>query len=183
MTGRATLLLLAVVVAVGSWLWSDAESRRILQGLVHGTPPSPPEQEYEPLVKFAREDLRALELRRDGRRLVVELDGDGGQGPLRERALEDFLDNLKGVGRIQHIDVADDELGDFGLASPARVLVLSQKPGADTIRIDIGNHNPATTAVYTRLNASGPVILAGSVLAWDFDKLEARLGPVADREP
>jgi hypothetical protein len=62
-------------------------------------------------------------------------------------------------------------LADYGLDSPRSVLELSLAAQSNPLVLEVGNQNPATTGIYARVDRDGPVLLAGSLLSWEIDKL------------
>jgi len=182
MSSRFTLVLIGLVLFTGSFLWWDSDSRQLVIALLTGAQVQAPPQEVVPLVAMAPESIVALELRADGRQVAVRRTLQGWDGPLSAAAIGEFLANLAGIGSLGSLEVADAELGDFGLAAPERSLLLMRGASTEPIRIDIGRSNPPMTAVYTRIDRTGPVILAGAVLAWEFDKLAGRLAQGSPRE-
>ena len=176
MSARATVVLLLLVAAGAAFLWRDADSRQLVVALLTGEQPQPPPEDIVPLVDIDAGDVVGLELRAGQRHFVMERTASGEwRGPLAGGAVEDFLANLGGVGRLSHIGIENRELEEFGLENPERSLLLVPRDPAEPIRVDVGKSNPPTTAVYTRINRIGPIILAGSVLVWEIDKLAARL--------
>lgn len=177
MSARTTTILLLLVAAIGAALWRDPDSRTMIVALLSGEQPRPTPEQVIPLVALEPGDIVGLELRAGSRHFVVERTDDTWKGPLVPGAVEEFLANLPGVGRLDHIPMENRDLDEFGLEAPERSVVLVPRAPADPVRVDIGKSNPATTAVYTRINRVGPVILAGSVLVWEVDKLADRVRP------
>lgn len=182
MGARTTLVLVALVAATAAALWHDSDARQLLVALVTGEELQPPPPEIVPLVAFAPADVVAVEVRSGARHVVARRRDDGWEGAARAKAVEDFLRALGGVGRISHIPVGDRELAEFGLEDPARSVVLVRRDPQAPLRIDVGRDNPASTAVYVRVDRVGPIVLAGAVLTWEIDKL-ARGGAAAAPRP
>jgi hypothetical protein len=75
------------------------------------------------------------------------------------------------------MEVSNDpaDLRDYGLRPPASILEIRLQDPAEPIVLEIGNRNPATTGVYARVNRRGPILLAGALVAWEFEKAFAAL--------
>lgn len=81
---------------------------------------------------------------------------------------EGFLRTITGLTRLTQF--VDPAVAAFGLAAPRGSFALG---GSSGVRVDIGDRNPTLTAVYVRLGDSPEVVLVGSVLLWEWDKLLA----------
>jgi len=89
-----------------------------------------------------------------------------------------FLRTLAGLGRLTQF--VDPDLAAFGLERPRGAFVLGDLPG---VRVDIGDRNPTLTAVYVRPEPAADVVLVGSVLLWEWDKLLAEARRSIEPEP
>lgn len=175
MGSRLTWALLALVAIAGALLWIDAESRTLVTAVLTGTPPEPEDEEFVPLLGFEPDDVRGIDLVTGDVHVVLRRDGEG-WGPAPATFVQYFLRNLTRVGRVAVIEAeGDDELSEFGLAPASRQVVLLFAGDTARVAIDIGKPNPPGTAVYTRIDGAGPVLIAGSVLIWEFDRLLERL--------
>lgn len=181
MGGRTTLLLVALVVLTAAALWRDPDARQLLVALVTGEELQPPPPEIVPLVSFSPADVLEVEVHAAAGNVVAQRRDDGWEGPLGAKAVDDFLRALGGVGRVSHIPLGDRELAEFGLEEPARSVVLVRRHPLAPLRIDVGRDNPASTAVYVRVDRVGPIVLAGAVLTWEIDKFASRGAATAPR--
>lgn len=173
MGARTTVLLLVLVLGTALFLWRDPESRQILVTLITGEEVLPPPEEVVPLADVQAGEVVGLEIRVGERRIVMHKTEGTWSGPLAPGAVEEFFANLRGVGRLSHIPAGDRDLAEFGLDDPHRSVRITMRDSADSIRIDVGESNPAKTAVYTRIDQVGPIVLAGALLNWEIDKLAA----------
>jgi hypothetical protein len=64
-------------------------------------------------------------------------------------------------------------LAEYGLAPAVERLRVLDDTGHELIALDIGNRNPAWTGVYARRAGSADVLLVGSLLRWELDKLRS----------
>jgi hypothetical protein len=174
MGARTTALLLVLVLGTAAFLWRDPDSRQILVTLITGQEFLPPPEEVVPLADVGTNDVVSLELRVGERRVVMQQTAGKWTGPLAPAAVEEFLASLRGIGRLSHIPVGDRDLAEFGLDEPQRSVQIALHDPAESIRIDVGDSNPAATSVYVRINQVGPIVLAGAVLTWEIDKLAGR---------
>lgn len=78
----------------------------------------------------------------------------------------EFLRTLAGLTRLTQF--VDQDPAAFGLERPRGSFALGGDSG---VRVDIGDRNPTLTAVYLRLPPQPDVVLVGSVLLWEWDKL------------
>lgn len=174
MSARFTWVLLVLVLGTGAFLLWDAESRTIVTAVWTGTLPEPEVDEFEALVAFDPNEVREIELTVDALHLQLRRDASG-WADAPSAFVDYFLGNIARVGRIGSIDSEDGALGDFGLAPARRQIVLRGAGAGDPLTILIGKANPPGTAVYTRIDGRGPVLIAGSVLVWEFDRLVERV--------
>ncbi|HYD48470.1 MAG TPA: DUF4340 domain-containing protein [Terriglobales bacterium] len=169
MSRRGTVLLLLAVLLVGWLLWRE--------GMPELAPPpvSPEEAEAPPLLAIDMEKVQGIVLRVGSESRSVERPAGGWVDLPQGKPVQGFLQEAKRLGRVQAIPAQPEELADFGLNPPEKVIEL--RFGGDESRlVEIGNSNPSTTGVYVRLDGRGEVILAGALLEWEFDKLWRALG-------
>jgi len=173
---RLTIALLVLVVLGAASLWWDDESRTLVTAMVTGTALNPPPEEIVALLAIDPAAVATIELRHGDQRRSMRRSNGVWTPAAATRAAETFLLNLGGVGRIGVIDVEDEELGDFGLAPAAKQFALGRMDGTPSVRVDLGKTNPPGTAIYVRLDGTGPIILAGAVLQWEYERLFEALG-------
>lgn len=179
MSWRGTAVLTLLLVIVGAYVWFEEAPP---QG--PGTPPtllgeprsSAPATAASRLLDFNPDDVVAIHLEQDRQTRETARAGDTWQGVARPAAINDFLHNLVGLGKLLDIPADAAELKDYGLQTPHSVVQLHLRGRAEPLIIQIGDRNPATTGVYVRLGSNGPVVLAGALMAWEFDKAFRALG-------
>jgi len=93
----------------------------------------------------------------------------GAPKPVDADVPDGFLRTLAGLGRLTQF--VDPDLAAFGLDRPRGTFVLGG--GGPGMRVDLGNRNPTLTALYVRPEPAPDVVLVGSVLLWEWDKLVA----------
>ena len=179
MGGRGTAVLVVLIVLAGALVYFDNAPHEAAPdaGAFSDQIPTPPPT-VRPLLNFRPADVVALRLEHDGVvRAARRTDAERWQPP----ALGDFIDTLAGLGALAQIPAEPADLHDYGLQPPQSVLQIQLRGGASPLVIQIGEHNPATTGVYARVGTDGPVVLAGALLAWEFEKAFKALGqPNAD---
>src|SRR5262249_44117910 len=94
-------------------------------------------------------------------------------------AMIDFVHNLLGIGVLVDIPAEQANLADFGLQRPQSIVRVALRGESTPIVLLIGDRNPATTGVYIRIGDNGPVVLAGALVTWEFDKAFKALEPAA----
>jgi len=160
----AALAAAAALLAPATW---SAVSARL------APPPATPSS---PLVALPAGGIDALEVRGGDVAGVFRRSADGwtfapdggAAKPVDADVPDGFLRTLAGLGRLTQF--VDPDLAAFGLERPRGTFVLGGGPG---MTIDIGNRNPTLTAVYVRSEPAPDVVLVGSVLLWEWDKLVA----------
>lgn len=90
--------------------------------------------------------------------------------PADAGVVDGFLDQLARLGRLTQF--VEGDLGAFGLAPPRGSIVLR---GAQEATIVIGDRNPPLTALYVQVLPAPDIVLVGSVLLWEYDKLLAEI--------
>jgi hypothetical protein len=168
MRGRGTLLLLAAVLVVGAWLWSEG-----MPELEEEKVPSPGAMAAAMITPVVRLDVNAIltvRLTRGEQTAAVQRPPAGWAQAENGAKVIAFVDTLNGLGRIQEIAVSDEEWGDFGLETAQRRVELDRN-GTATVLIELGNRNPSATGIYARLDHGSEVVLIGALLEWEFDKL------------
>ena len=186
MTSRGTIVLWGVAVALGAYLWLTQPPAR------HGPEHEPAGTTGPPLLDFRPEDVSivvitgtegTLALRREG---LGWRDDRGFPWP-SPGLLETVLETLAGTRAIAGIEDAPANPGDYGLDPPqwSITMAVSRTPGAaagggsdphsgeapGSLTLLVGDRNPAWTGVYARVPPAERVVLIGSVLAWELDKL------------
>jgi hypothetical protein len=168
MTARGTGLLLALLVTLAGYLWvAEVRPRRAAPPLPAGTPEAPP--------LLATSDVARVELQEGGTRLTaVRRDGgwaDGSGRPWRPAAVADLVETLGGLRPIMVVDPDPEQPADYGLGPDETQLRLFGPDGQALLALEVGERNPAWTALYARLAGRREVILVGAVLRWELEKL------------
>ena len=65
------------------------------------------------------------------------------------------------------------DLEEYGLAASTERLRVLDGTGRELLAMDIGNRNPAWTGNYARRDGRDEVLLVGSLLRWELDKLRS----------
>jgi hypothetical protein len=185
MGARGTLILALLVVVVGAYLWLEhapPETQRSNETLLGEPRAADPHQPLRHLVDFQPADVVAVQLQRDGATRQTERSGDTWSKTANPAAIKDFLQNLLQLGVLMDIPTGAGELRDYGLAPPRSVLQLRIGGRPTPLTLQIGDRNPSVTGVYVRLGADGPVVLAGALVEWEFDKAFRALGPPEENQ-
>ncbi|MFI5396855.1 MAG: DUF4340 domain-containing protein [Candidatus Binatia bacterium] len=179
---RGTVILALLVLALGTYLWFEPAPPRDLSRpdeVAGEVPTREPTKAMSPLLDFTAADVAGIRFERGGRALETERAGGNWQETEPPGAIEDFLRTLGQMSRLAEMPTTGAELKDYGLQQPRETLQLRLRHQAEPLVLQIGDHNPATTGVYVRVG-NGPVLLAGALLDWEFDKAfkaVARLQP------
>ena len=129
-----------------------------------------------PLLAIDPAQVRELVVTRGGvtGRLAREGSGwkrigtpDGGTA-VQAEPIEGFLRTASTLGRLG--EFVETDLPAFGLDPPRGEVELI---GPDSSTIRIGDRNPPLTALYVQVLPGADIVLVGSVLLWEFDKLAA----------
>lgn len=167
--GTLTLALLAIILGAYVWFGQPAGDESMRGGEILDAPPRQPTTALPPLLDFAPVDITAIRLQHDGRTLEVTRQDGGWRETQPPQAIEDFLRNLSHLAVLSEIPAAGGDLKDYGL-QPARSLLELQRGDRAPLTLQIGDRNPATTGVYARVG-NGPVVLAGALVEWEFQKI------------
>lgn len=162
---RGRLAVLAAV-AVGLGLLVAREVPRRLG-------PPAPRARADPLVAIDPVAVREVEVLRAGTRGVFRRSADGWALEAQSGApvpatdlVEGLLAALRGSSRLAQF--SEPDLAPFGLDPPRSEIVLR---GPSEQRILLGNRNPPLTALYVQIWPGTEIVLTGSVLLWELDKL------------
>ncbi len=173
---RGTFFLALVAGVLGAYVWFEQPPARDDAGgadIIEARPREPT-QPVQPLLTFTPANVAAVRLERDGQVVESERHGEQWQVTDPPGAIEDFLRNLTQLGVLSEIPGSTD-LNEYGLQPPHAMLQLRLRTQS-TLLVQIGDRNPATTGVYVRVD-DGPVLLAGALVEWEFDKLFKALAP------
>ena len=182
MEWRGTIGLAVLVAIVGAYLWfvDTPATPPTRPGTMQGPPQSKESADaLRKLLVFDPTDVAGLQLQRASHRFTLERRDGNWQGTDDPSAVNDFLHTLATMGVLMDITVSAGGLAEYGLDPPLGVITLQLNGQAQPLVLEIGERNPAITGVYVRIGADGPVVLAGALVEWEFDKLFKRLS-VAD---
>lgn len=147
----------------------------------------PPPGPAQPLIEVAPATLREVEIVRGEARGRfsrtpsgwVLVAGEGGPAvPVDGDVVEGFLRTLAGLSPLAQFEEPD--LAAFGLDPPRGEAVL--RDGGE-LRIALGDRNPPLTALYVQVLPSRAIVLVGSVLRWEFEKLVSLVARETVRPP
>lgn len=174
--GTAVLGLLVAIVGAYLWLEGGSQDEQASRALTFGAPATrEPTHAVRPLLGFEPADVVGVRLDQQGVVREGRRDAGSWQGPAAG-ALGDFLQNLSTLGVLMDISTEAANLKDYGLQPPHSVLEIRLRDPRPPLILQIGDRNPATTGVYVRIGEDGPVVLAGALVAWEFDKAFRALG-------
>jgi Domain of unknown function (DUF4340) len=163
---RGTAVLALLVAVAGAYVWFDTTPGDTTGPSAYGDlPPPTPTPPVQPLLDAAPADVIAVRLEHAGRRVAVQR-ADATWKPV----VDDFLQNLTEIGVLMHIAGGDAHLQDYGLAPPQSIVELRFRTQRPPLVLQIGDSNPAATGVYLRFGDRGPVVLAGALLVWEFER-------------
>jgi hypothetical protein len=175
MTVRGTAFLVLLAMALASFAWLEG-------GPVVPRAPAPV-PEGSPLLDTPITKVGSLEWERDADRFSLVrtpagwVDATGQRWPAD--VVEVTLDALASLHPRPVAAVGDVALAEYGLAPPQERLRVLDDTGRELVALDIGSRNPAWTGVYARRAGATDVLLVGSLLRWELDKLRSarmRLG-------
>lgn len=162
MTARGTLILAATFVALAAWVLL------IELPADWNPPPPPPAVLAEPATTVTQLELTA------GPTVVVARRGPAGwvndRGePWPFGAIDDLLATLATLRPLRTIVADADEAARYHIGQ--RRLCLRRADGSIVLDLELGDLNPAETALYARTTAQPAIVLLGSVLQWELRKL------------
>jgi Domain of unknown function (DUF4340) len=163
-TTRGTLLLLAVLAVLAGYLWL-VELRPAAEPAADATP--------APLLAAAPAEVARLELDDGGRALAARQGSAGWVGPDDRPCpvAAGLVETLARLGPVMLVDARPANLADYGLAPPAAHLRLLGAGNRPLLDLEIGERNPAWTGFYARRAGEQAVVLVGSEVRWELDKL------------
>ena len=185
MGARGTLVLALLLIVVGAFVWFEEpppEGPGRSTATLLGEPKSvDPNQPVRNLLDFQPADVVGVQLERDGSIREINRPGDTWTTASNATAIDDFLQNLAQLPVIAEIPAGAAELRDFGLEPPQGVVRLQRRGQTAPLVLQLGDRNPSVTGVYARIGVDGPVVLAGALVAWEFDKAFRVLGPAGEQ--
>jgi uncharacterized protein DUF4340 len=165
---RGTILLAVLILLVGAYVWYEEAPPADTRPVPLGEPPREPTTPVRHLVEFDPASVFAVSLEHTGQ--VRRADRSSGEWSSAAEAMTDFVHNLLGIGVLVDMPSAPTDLADFGLQRPQSIVRIALRGQSTPVVLLIGDRNPATTGVYVRIGDNGPVVLAGALVTWEFDK-------------
>ncbi len=185
MSARATLVLALLVVVIGAYLWLEEappDAGRSPEALFGQPRAADPNQPVRHILDFQPADVVAIRLERNGTTRHTERSGDTWSNAANAAAINDFLKNLAQLTVVMDIPADAGDLEHYGLQPPRSVLQLQISGRPTPLVLQIGDRNPSVTGVYVRPGENAPVVLAGALVAWEFDKAFRALGPPEENQ-
>jgi hypothetical protein len=165
--GTAMLGLLATALASFTWLGEGPIVPR----------PAAPVPEEPPLLAAQASQVARLEWTRGTERLTVVRTPAGWVDAAGQRWPSDVVDVAVDALTSLHPRIVTRAegagLAEYGLAPAGEHLRVLDDTGHELIALDIGNRNPAWTGVYARRPGDADVLLVGSLLRWELDRLRS----------
>jgi hypothetical protein len=167
---RGTAVVAAVVIVLGVYLWFEKPPGNDVprSGGMLQAPQRQPATPAQRLLKFTPAEVTGIRLERGGRAAEAESNDGSWRKTEPPGAIDDFLRNLTQLAIVSEIPATAGDLKDYGL-QPAQSILQLRLRGRGPLVLQIGDRNPATTGVYVRVG-DGPVVLAGALVEWEFDK-------------
>ena len=169
MTVRGTAALLALAAALLGIMLADPSP--VVPGRALPTPDGPLLLDA-PIASVAR-----IEWTREAERLTLVRTPDGWHDAAGQRWPGDVADvALDALASLRPHTVVRDEPIDFaeyGLAPAREQLRVFDGTGRTLLAMDVGNRNPAWTGSYARRAGHDEVLLVGSLLHWELEKLRS----------
>ena len=164
-SARGTALLLAVLAVLAAWLWLFERAR----------PAAPAAETEPPLLTASPTDVARVALAERGTTVVASRAergwvDDAGR-PWPGDAVDDVVQAVASLRPLMTVDADPRLADDYGLGPTATRLELADRDGRRLVALDIGERNPAGTALYVRRGDDRAVVLVGAVLAWELGKL------------
>jgi hypothetical protein len=167
---RGTAGLAVIAVVLGIYLWFEQPPQNNEPGS-HNTLEAPqrqPTAPVQPLLKFTPAEVTGIRLEHGGRTVEAQRRNGMWRNTVPPGAIDDFLHNLTQLAVLSEIPATTGDLKDFGL-QPAQSILQLQARDRGPLVLQIGDRNPATTGLYVRVG-DGPVVLAGALVEWEFEK-------------
>ena len=169
MTVRGTVLLVLLATVLASFTWLG-------QAPIVPRPAAPVPVE-PPLIDAQPRQVARLEWERGADRLTLVHTPEGWVDAAGQRWPSDVVDvAIDALTSLHPRTVAQAEgadLAEYGLAPAVERLRVLDDTGHELIALDIGNRNPAWTGVYARRAGTADVLLVGSLLRWELEKLRS----------
>jgi Domain of unknown function (DUF4340) len=127
------------------------------------------------LLDFKPEEITEVALERNGKAVIARRQNGHWTHTTPPGVIADFVETLTGLGELMRLDENPTELRDYGLDPPQGEIELRRRSGEPLVLL-LGEHNPSATGAYVRIGRAGRVVLAGSLILWEFDRAYKALG-------
>src|SRR5262249_25008175 len=169
MTVRGTLGLIGVAAALLILVLGDKRAF---------IPERPlPTPEGTPLLDVSADRVARLEWGRGPERLTLMHTSagwyDAAGHPWPGDVVDVALDALVSLRPRSVVEGEHVNMDEYGLAGSTERLRVLDGTGRELLAMDIGNRNPAWTGNYARRDGRDEVLLVGSLLRWELDKLRS----------
>jgi hypothetical protein len=136
-----------------------------------------PTVEGTPLLDVSADRVARLEWERGPERLTLVHTPAGWYDAAGHRWPGDVVDvAIDALVSLRPRSVVEGEhvnMDEYGLAAATERLRVLDDTGRELLAMDIGNRNPAWTGNYARRDGRDEVLLVGSLLRWELDKLRS----------
>jgi hypothetical protein len=139
-----------------------------------------PTPEGTPLLDVSADRVARLEWERGPERLTLVHTPagwyDAAGHPWPGDVVDVAIDALVSLRPRTVVENEPVNLNEYGLAPSTERLRVLDGTGGELLAMDIGNRNPAWTGNYARRDGRDEVLLVGSLLRWELDKLRSARG-------
>jgi hypothetical protein len=136
-----------------------------------------PAQEGTPLLDVSADRVARLEWERGLERLTLVHTPagwyDAAGHPWPGDVVDVAIDALVSLRPRSVVEGEHVNLDEYGLATSGERLRVLDDTGRELLAMDIGKRNPAWTGNYARRDGRDEVLLVGSLLRWELDKLRS----------
>lgn len=186
MSIRATWMLAVLVAVAGVFVAYDqtpSGDPGAALSLQAPAPTMPGEAVGRALLDIARHAITSVTLNDATQRVTIEHQDGQWSNARSGQLLEALLDDLEPLRTLDAIELTDtNSLADYGLQPPPLVLTIELADRARPFVLQIGAHNPTSTAVYVRFGDDGPIYVAGALVEWKTRSALRQLGRDAGEE-
>lgn len=170
---RRVLLLGVLAVVLGGYAYITTPEKKAL-----GTDTT--KKADRPALDFVADKVNQIDIVFEGKHLVCQRTPTGwvepsSGTPVRQDAVDDFLDNLRKLLNLGEVEGGMEQLVEFGLQPPVSRIML-QVEGEGPRLLALGKNNPVQTSLYAQINEAPQIVLVGSVIVWDMRKLFTAAG-------
>jgi len=168
MTVRGTLALVGVLVLLAAYAF------------VIDRPATPSTSLPPPLLAIPAVDVTRLEVVWPQGAVNASRDTSGWRAEhgaaLPGGVVDDVLAALATVRPVSRLRLTAGDAGDYGFG-PEQATVRAYAGGQRVLDVEVGARNPAWTGLYVRRRGADEVLVVGSLLYWELEKLRAATKP------